>query len=127
MGIADFDGEIKFHSPINPNHISHSVIKRKTSTHTFNVPVKKLSSIMKQLGHDRIDILKMDIEGAEYDVIQNIINEKIEIDQILVEFHHRFKEIGISKSKKAMELLKSAGYQLFDVSNSLEEYAFIKR
>ena len=38
----------------------------------------------------RIDILKMDIEGAEYDVIDDIINSPVPIAQVLIEFHHRF-------------------------------------
>ncbi len=33
------------------------------------VGVKRLSTILNELGYNRIDILKMDIEGAEYDVI----------------------------------------------------------
>ena len=36
----------------------------------IDVNVKKLRSIMNELGHTRIDLLKMDIEGSECDVIE---------------------------------------------------------
>ncbi len=49
--------------------------------------MKSIENIMKELGHKHIDVLKMDIESAEYDVIENILNAKISITQILIEFH----------------------------------------
>ncbi len=126
-GIADFCGEIEFTLPSNSNHVSGSIENHLGSTgKTIQVPVKDLITIMGELNHNHIDILKMDIEGAEYDVIDHIINNKIEVKQLLVEFHHRFPKIGIQKSKKAIRDLKQAGYKIFHISNNGEEYSFIK-
>ena len=44
-----------------------------------------------------IDLLKIDIEGAEYDVIDNILSEKLSIDQICLEFHCK-AQIGIRQT-----------------------------
>ena len=52
-----------------------------------------LSTILEKLGHNRIDILKMDIEGAEYEVIEDIISSTVPIQQVLIEFHHRFSSL----------------------------------
>jgi len=52
-----------------------------------NVEVKKLSTIMKENKNKKINLLKIDIEGSEYGVIDDIINEKIDIDILNVEFH----------------------------------------
>jgi len=82
---------------------------------------------MQELGHSHIDILKMDIEGAEYDVIEDIRLSNIRPKQLLVEFHHRFPNIGISKSKQAISNLRKMGYQLFSISTSGEEFSFILR
>ena len=82
---------------------------------------------MKELGHSRIDIIKMDIEGAEYDVIKDIYESDIRPVQILIEFHHRFPGVGIKKTKEAIGCIKSMGYQLFSVSATNEEYCFIRR
>ena len=48
-----------------------------------------LSSIMKMLGHNYIDVLKMDIEGAEYDFIYYESNLFSHIGQYLVEVHSK--------------------------------------
>ena len=38
----------------------------------INVNVKKLRSIMNEYGHNNIDLLKMNIEGSECDVIEDM-------------------------------------------------------
>jgi hypothetical protein len=79
------------------------------------------------LGHKHIDVLKMDIEGSEYDVIEDIINSNISITQILVEFHDRLFENGYQKSIKIINALKLKGYEIFAVSESFEEVSFINK
>jgi len=124
VGIADFDGKATFYPPRNPKHISHTMLHRLDSdSEPINVEVKRLSTLMKEHGHKHIDILKMDIEGAEYSVLQDIIGSRIPIGQILVEFHHRFPGVGVGKTREAMRLLKSVGYQVFAVAESGEEYS----
>ncbi len=126
-GIAAFDGTVSFNPPENPDHVSHTVLDRpSTQTKAISVPVKRLRTIMQELGHTHIDILKMDIEGAEYDVIQDLYSSDIRPEQVLVEFHHRFPGVGIEKTKAAIESIKSMGYQLFSVSATQEEFCFIR-
>ncbi len=31
----------------------------------FHLPVRTLRSLMKELGHDHLDVLKLDVEGSE--------------------------------------------------------------
>lgn len=47
-------------------------------------PLRTLGGIMKELGHTHIDILKMDVEGAEFDVLSGNLPS---IGQLLVEVH----------------------------------------
>ena len=53
------------------------------------VPVYTLPTIMKMLGHTgrRIDVLKLDIEGSEFEVIPSLVDSGIEIGQLLIEVH----------------------------------------
>jgi FkbM family methyltransferase len=126
-GIASFDGNVSFNPPENPDHVSHTILDRpSTKTKAISVPVKKLSTIMQELGHAHIEIIKMDVEGAEYDVIKDIYKSGIRSEQILVEFHHRFPGVGIIKTKEAVDCIKSMGYRLFSVSPTNEEYCFIR-
>ncbi len=126
-GIAGYDGTAKFFPPGNPAHVSHSVVEKKDSSReAIEVPVRRLQTIMQELGHSKIDILKMDIEGAEYEAVEDILLSGIPVSQVLVEFHHRFKSIPVSATRKAIDALNRNGYRIFAVSGSGEEYSFIK-
>lgn len=126
VGLADFDGNVTFHPPGNPDHISHTLLNRSgTAVRGITVPVKRLESIMDEFNHNHIDLLKMDIEGAEYQVIGDLAMGEVRPGQLLIEFHHRFPEIGASTTKQALRQLRSIGYLLYAVSASGEEYSFI--
>lgn len=126
-GIAAFDGNVLFNPPENPNHISHTLLERpSTKAKTISVQVKRLQTIMNELGHDRIDILKMDVEGAEYDVITDICQSEILPQQVLIEFHHRFPNVDLAKTRNAIEQLQKMGYRLFSISATNEEFCFIR-
>lgn len=46
------------------------------------------------------------------------------IPQLLIDFHHRFSEIGLGRTLSAIRRLQSAGYAVFDVSPNGEEFSF---
>ncbi len=129
-GLSTTDGHMTFFLPENSNKVSGTFYNRwKYNESIFKpieVPVKKFSSIIKEFNHTRIDILKMDIEGAEYDVIDDILNSTIIIDQILVELHHRFPGISVEMTKRFVEKMNSFGYKISKISQSREEYSFLK-
>lgn len=52
--------------------------------------MKRLTDIVQELGHSHIDILKIDIEGSEYKILDSILSAPVQIDQILIEIHERF-------------------------------------
>lgn len=125
-GFSDHDGVIAFHIPKNPNHISHSEIKSQvTGTDQIEVDVLSVPTTAKKLGHERIDLLKMDIEGSEYGVIEHLLKSGLRPSLLLVEFHHRFKSIGAQKTKRAVEELRRSGYQIYSVSATGEELCFM--
>ena len=130
FGLAGQDGFITFSEPAEPGihslKMTDSFRGDNTELKTHLLPVHRLQTVFEKLGHERIDILKMDIEGAEYKVIEDIIHSSIPISQVLIEFHHRFSTVGIGMTKQAISLLNGAGYRIFNVSASGEEISFIK-
>jgi len=94
--------------------------------HAVRVPALTLQTIMARLGHHTIDILKMDIEGAEYDVLESMLATAIRPVQLLVEFHSGFPGIGRDKTIKSVRQLKSAGYTIADISVTGREVLFVK-
>jgi FkbM family methyltransferase len=123
-GVADADGRRKFAPPVNPEYVSHTMLQRKTPWPAIEVPVSRLPTILGSLGHEKIHLLKMDIEGAEYEVLANMFASGIQVDQLLIEFHHRWPEVGVEKTRRALHDLKLSGYRIFHISPSGEEYSF---
>ncbi|RKT01344.1 FkbM family methyltransferase [Chryseobacterium defluvii] len=128
FGIDDKSGNVEFMLPYNDSHVSGSVIKQKNVNEqkVVKVPMKCLSDIIRDLNHTSVDLLKMDIEGSEYKIIENILDTPLEIKQILIEIHERFFENGKDKTQKLLSVLEQYGYKLFGVSDSMEELSFIK-
>lgn len=126
VGIADFDGNVTFNPPENPGHVSYTILDRpSTAARAIAVPVRRLSTIMRELGHTNIDLLKMDVEGAEYSVITDIAACGVRPGQILVEFHHRFEGVGVKMTEDAIRTMRGMGYRLVHVSDSGEEFSFV--
>lgn len=128
-GLAAQDGTITFSEPAESNIHSLKISAEEgenSGLKTHDLPVHRLPTIIQKLGHDRIDILKMDIEGAEYEVIEDILESPVPISQVLIEFHHRFPNIGVEKTREAIARMNRGGYRIFNVSASGEEISFIK-
>jgi FkbM family methyltransferase len=126
-GIAAYDGHASFHPPHNPRHVSYSMLPVPQSAGTtVEAPVYTLRTIMNRLGHDRLDLLKMDVEGAEYAVLAQIDLQAIVIKQLLVEFHHRFEGVGWRGTRTAVKRLWQAGFRTAFVSPRGEEFTFVR-
>jgi FkbM family methyltransferase len=128
--IADYNGIAKFFPHGNPDFVAHSLIPRNaTASQAVEVQVRTLPTVMLELGHDHIDLLKMDIEGAEYPVIENLVRERIDVRQLLVEFHHHDRHtdgMSAERTKEAVQKLNRAGFKIFHVTPRGEEYSFIR-
>jgi len=80
---------------------------------------------MDKLQHERVDLLKMDVEGAEYDILEGLQNATHLPQQLLVEFHHRFPGIGKQRTAASIRILSDLGYRIFDVSETGREVGFV--
>ncbi len=127
-GIAHMNGEIEFHAPRKTTSAHYTPVKRyrKSEGQTVMAPVKTLNTIMAELGHNRIDLLKMDIEGGEYAVIDTIVKTALPIQQILVEFHHAYETIPLSATVASIHGLRSLGFKVFAISERGYEISMIK-
>lgn len=125
-GLAARDGEISFFAPsAQSGMFSISDQHRTVSKVEVKLPVRSLSTIVASLGTECIDILKMDIEGAEYDLIPSIIQSPAPIKQLLIEFHHRAGIGSLKDTVRSVNELRSAGFQLFHVSETSSEFSFL--
>ena len=129
VGISNYDGFTDFFLPANPNHVSCTVFRTNSNAaeqQKISVPVKRFSTIANELKHGAIDLLKMDIEGSEYDVIDDILSSGVKIKMLAVELHHRFEQTGINKTKNLLAKLNKHGYKIAAISGTREEYTFVQ-
>lgn len=113
-GISDNDGKVNFYLPRNKQYVSGSEILQKNvdPDDVISVDMYCLKTIVKKLGHTRIDILKLDVEGSEFKVIQNIMNgdKKVDIGLVCMETHERFFPDGDRKMTVLLETMERNGY-----------------
>jgi FkbM family methyltransferase len=121
IGIWDEETKLRFYSPANPEETSHSVYDLHGTGNYFEAECKKLSTIMKDLGHNHIDLLKLDIEGSWGRVLNNIANEKINISILCVELD---SPVTLKKVLKVINTLKGLGLRL--VHWKKDNYLFIQ-
>ena len=69
----------------------------------------------------------MDIEGAEYEVLDGLLSSPVLPKQLLVEFHHRFVEDGLQRTYDLIERLRGAGYRIFAISEIGREISFLRQ
>lgn len=126
LGIADEDGQVLAYAPEDPSHVSYSVIGGLPGRgDAIPIAVKRLATIIKELGHDHIDVLKMDIEGAEYRVIEDLCRSGIRPKQILLEFHHFMPGMDFRATRSSLRALRKCGYRIFSVAPSGHEYGLL--
>lgn len=111
IGLTDSDGTFSFEAPDNDQEGSYRIAASSGSN--YNLRCSSLPTLMHQHGHDHIDLLKIDIEGAEYDVLEQICTQKLAVKQICVEFHHSLAP-GIRRAQTVGTIIKLllSGYRL---------------
>lgn len=126
IGVAAFDGLADFSPNTEAGNPSFSFVVGGSGRET-RCEVRRLSTLMAGEGHSRIDLLKMDIEGAEYEVLEDIFRTAIPIRQLLVEFHHRKLSGGSRLTRRAVERLQAHGLRLVHVSPGGQEFLFVSQ
>jgi FkbM family methyltransferase len=128
-GLGATGGPAKFYLPSEQSHVSGSITHEQ---HLGLVPIDveliDVDGLFRTTGTERITLLKMDIEGAEYDVIASsqFRRNAARIDVLCIEFHHRWPNIGSASTIKAVECLRGLGFRCAWVSpQTNEEFLFI--
>jgi FkbM family methyltransferase len=127
---AGTDGHYYLYPRISKKGKKSSVMytfHQESNEQADGVEVRALSlkTIASELGHESIDILKMDIEGAEYEVIDDLLSSGFNPKMLLIEFHHRFEGIGKEKTIDSLSKLRNAGYLLVKVSVTGREVCLV--
>lgn len=121
VGLADKDTELKFYLPANPAHVSCSTVNLQKTREYFTATCFRLSTLMQRQGDRSIDMLKMDIEGAEHSVIMDMIASGILPPLLLIEFdevHTPLDNDAGTRIQQQIEALVRVGMKCIAVEGS---------
>lgn len=117
-GLWSHRDTLKFYKPLNEKYVSHTLIENMYSNNYEMVEVDSLKNIMQQLGHSRIDILKLDIEGSEIVVLRKMLEDKIFPMYICVEFDLKLKMVDpTNETGSIIKELLNNNYTMIDNNN----------
>lgn len=127
IGLAASRKRERVGAPEIDTHISHFKVATLAAppAHTIEFELVDLEGIRADLGHAKIDALKMDIEGFEYEVVASLDRTVCLPKQMLVEFHHNMHGFSKDHTNEAVSQLRALGYKLFHVSETGHEYSFV--
>ena len=109
IGIWKEDCVQTFHAPSNPDHVSHSiVVDAGSAADGFQAECRTIGTVMRQFGHDHIDVLKLNVEGAEDAILQSVLDAGVRPGAILVTWE------GHAPLAKAMRWTKHLRNQGWD-------------
>lgn len=122
LGIAlgDDEGEVELVVPTNQGHASvldPSLTGEDETSVRLTVPARRLASVLEELGLHHVDVLKVDVEGAEPDVVRGLLRGPVRPVVCVIE--GMTPGLGRVPGDEAVALLVEAGYShcMFDGLN----------
>lgn len=115
LGVWSSNQITRFYAPANDAHVSHSILNLQKSETYFEADCRTLATLMTQNGHAQIDMLKLDVEGAEYEIIESMRRDQVKPTIVCVEFdegHHPLDHDAQSRIANSISTLHSMGYWL---------------
>lgn len=105
VGLWSEDSLQEFRAPANPERVNHSIGSSRGPTGGFTAECRSLESLMRELRHSDLALLKLDIEGAEYEVLQALDWDRVRPRALCFEVHG-----GLFRSLRLVRFLRRQGY-----------------
>tara|TARA_B100001769_G_scaffold183661_1_gene145317 strand:+ start:16930 stop:17619 length:690 start_codon:yes stop_codon:yes gene_type:complete len=110
--------KLKFYKQTNPNYVSQSLVNNMYGNDYDEVEVDSIKNIMKTYNHSKIDLLKLDIEGSEIDVLNNMLDDEIYPKYLCIEFDLLLKNKDPNKlTQKLVKRLEENNYKILENKN----------
>jgi FkbM family methyltransferase len=120
--IAATDGPLTFHeSRINESGslLSDHVNVIHDETTSYDVEAVTLGTLLKRVGVEMVEILKLDLEGAEYELFDRITADDLQpFRQLFVEFHHHaVNQFRDADTRRLVDRISRFGFRAFSLDD----------
>lgn len=110
-GLTSESGVKQFALPANSAEGSYAFDQGLRETVSFEC--RSLLDLMRENSMQRVDLLKIDIEGFEWEVLHQMLKQRLDVRQICVEFHPMHGRFRSGLQRYVMLLrMRLCGYQL---------------
>jgi FkbM family methyltransferase len=110
------DGVLELYAPSNPSFVSYSALNLQHTSEHIDVPARTLQSLLRDLQiSTQPRVLKLDIEGAEHEVLRSLLQSELRPAQMLVEFDQVNQPLSPFfwvELRRTLRQLRAAGYAL---------------
>jgi FkbM family methyltransferase len=106
--IALADGPIRMQTTHDSRSRSVSAAGLYDSKDFIELPGRTLESLMSELGDPQIDLLKLDIEGAEYDLLPRLDLRSLGVKVFAVQLHHTG---SVMQARRLIAGMHDAGFE----------------
>jgi FkbM family methyltransferase len=114
VGLWSDDTTQRFWAPRDPSHVSHSIPNLQHTQDYFEAVCRSVASLMLELGHDHLDLFKVDVEGAEHDVIRALLDAGLRPGVLCTEID---RPVGPLRFWTTIRRIRAAGYSLVAVDD----------
>ncbi len=121
---------LKFYLPNDAS--SASMMSENSTSKYFEATCKTLKELMAENGHQEIDVLKMDIEGAALPILEQLLEEgHIFPNQIVVELERPMNNVRQNidffyRAIKLCDLFQEEGYEISTLPREASSYYSIE-
>lgn len=130
VALAPHDGTLMFALPPDAaaDQVSASALADYGAGPRLSVPCVTLEGAKRLAGVSTVDLLKLDIEGAEYAVLDQALDTgALEgVSQLMVEVHHFLPGLHAHQTRRLIDRLGSAGFRIGWVGRTNHEYLFLR-
>jgi FkbM family methyltransferase len=112
-GISEISGERRFFYPINPEHISCSIENIQNTNEAFLASTLTIKDAMNDTNINRIDLLKLSVQGSEGKIISNMLRDGIRPTVLCVQWDGALqRNYSEELLRNYLNELETAGYKL---------------